>query len=132
MVQVNPYCELTEGCENPKEGSTIGCASCNAALRKATREFSKPVKDRKSVKKFSPKRKEQTTAYAQAVKIWIVGKRCACCGDPATECHHKKGRTNDLLMEKKYWLPVCSGCHRLITEDSAWALKNGYSLLRST
>lgn len=96
-----------------------------------TVKVAKPLK-RTPVKKVSDKRKEQNTLYSQARATWIIGKRCACCGDPATEVHHKAGRTNDLLLEKKYWLPVCNGCHRLITEDSAWAVKEGYSLPRNT
>lgn len=120
-----------DDCERVREGNTPYCSTCNYEQRRSDRQMSKPVKERKAVKKFTPKRKEQTTLYAQTVKTWIIGKRCSCCGDPATQCHHMKGRTNELLMEKKYWLPVCHGCHRLITEDSAWAIKEGYSISRT-
>lgn len=90
----------------------------------------KPLK-RTKIANVSDKRKEQNTAYSVARLTWIIGKKCACCGDTASEVHHMKGRENDLLMEKKYWLPTCSGCHRLITDDSAWAIAHGYSLRRS-
>lgn len=124
-------------CESPVENPQTGlCASCGHAARKALRESLKPSASKKPLKrvplkKVSDKRKEQNTAYSVARLTWIIGKKCACCGDTASEVHHMKGRENDLLMEKKYWLPTCSGCHRLITDDSAWAIAHGYSLRRS-
>ena len=97
---------------------------------KAEKKALKPLK-RVPLKKVSPKREEQNLEYAAARNAWIEGKKCACCGDPATECHHKLGRTNELLLEKKYWLPVCRPCHVLITTDTEYAIKNGYSLSRN-
>lgn len=125
------YLCTNEDCERAREGLTPFCSTCNAGLRRLERDLSKPVKEKKAVKKFTPKRTGQNSIYSQTVKTWIVGKRCACCGDPATDCHHMKGRTNELLLEKKYWLAVCRGCHRLMTEDSAWAIKEGYSISRN-
>lgn len=124
------FCQTPE-CERPTEGSTGYCATCNARARKLSREMKKPLKQSRTIDKASPKRKENLTLYAQQARQWIAGKRCACCGDPATDVHHKKGRTNDLLLEKKYWLPVCRPCHNLITEDSAWAIAEGYSISRT-
>lgn len=120
---------ITPACTNPVENRDNGlCASCNKYLRRKK----PPVLKRTAIKKVSSKRKEQNSVYSDARQTWLINKRCACCGDIATEIHHKKGRTNELLLEKKYWLPVCSGCHRLITEDSAWAIKEGYSLARNS
>jgi len=90
----------------------------------------KPLK-RTAIAKQSPKRQEQNLEYSGERNAWIEGKLCVCCGEPATEVHHAAGRTNDLLLEKKYWKPVCRPCHVLITEDSAWAIQNGWSLPRT-
>lgn len=118
-------------CGSIKIEANQRCASCNRAERKRIQNEAKDPKKRTPIKKVSAKRKEQNAVYSEACRTWLIGKRCACCGDLATEVHHKGGRTNELLLEKKYWLPVCSGCHRLITEDSAWAIQQGYSLIRS-
>lgn len=123
-------CHFPE-CEAYCEGTTDYCASHNHEQRKAAKELSRPAKERKQVKKVSEKRKGENSIYFQQVRTWLIGKRCVCCGDPATQCHHAAGRTNDLLLEKKYWKPVCAPCHRLITEDSAWAIANNYSISRN-
>jgi len=31
--------------------------------------------------------------------------------EPATECHHVRGRLSGLLMLEKFWMPICSSCH---------------------
>jgi hypothetical protein len=54
-----------------------------------------------------------------------------CVRNDATDIHHMKGRENDLLLDINYWLPVCRSCHRKITDDSAWAIRNGYSYKRN-
>lgn len=124
-------CDI-DGCENPKEGHNNFCASHAAAARKAERESSKPVKLKKQIKKVSDKRKGQNSLYLPSAKSWLIGKRCQCCGDKENlSVHHSKGRENDLLMEKRYWVALCFGCHRLATTDSKWAKEMGISLPRN-
>lgn len=124
----NRICHFPE-CESYCEGSTDYCSTHNFERRKAQR----PIKDdrKAKIKKFSEKRIGQLTIYSKQVRTWLIGKRCICCGDPATECHHAAGRENDLLLTKKWWKPVCRPCHILITEDSAWAIREGYSISRT-
>lgn len=134
--KIHWMCEY-EDCERVKSSLGKYCATHDHMLRKEAREASKPVRvpkplKRVPVKKVSEKRQVENYAYTIARNAWIEGKRCACCGDPATEVHHQKGRENDLLLEKKYWLPVCHGCHVEITENPEWAKENGYILPRST
>jgi hypothetical protein len=99
--------------------------------RKSQRNASKPVKQKAAIKKVSEKRKVQNDAYSKARLTWIVGKRCQCCGDPATVIHHRAGRSNEMLLEKKYWLAVCSPCHDEIHANPVWAASQGYMLKRS-
>ena len=125
-----------DDCDRVKEGNTPYCSTHNHGFRKMARDLSKPVAPpkplkRSAIRKVSPKRAEQNLEYAGERNAWIEGKKCVACGDPATEVHHAAGRTNDLLLEKKYWKPVCRPCHVLITEDSAWAIQNGWSLPRT-
>lgn len=123
-------------CERPAT-RTGKCESHESIARKEKREASKPVKQQKplkrtSIKKVSDKRKDQNSEYSRIAYGYLKDNpKCACCGDPSEEVHHKKGRTNDLLLECRYWLPVCRPCHTLITEDSAWAIREGYSLPRN-
>ena len=127
-------------------GSLTVCASHAKVERDKETEASKPKKEYKGlqrgglVKKVSEKRKEQNDVYSiMREKFLNSKKRCECCGeavenrDPTKflEVHHMKGRTNELLLDRQYWLAVCSPCHRHITDDSAWAIKEGYSLPRN-
>ena len=128
-------CEMDD-CDRVKEGNTPYCSTHNHGLRRLARDLSAPKKapkplKRTPLKKASPKREEQNMEYNAARNVWLAGKLCACCGDPASDVHHKLGRTNELLLEKKYWLPVCRPCHVLITTDTEYAIKNGYSLSRN-
>jgi len=45
----------------------------------------------------------------------------------ASECHHMRGRNGKLLMDERYWLPVCRKCHRFLTEHSKLARELGLS-----
>lgn len=135
MTKLTWQCSYGE-CENPRMGSLEYCASCAKALRDIQRDLAKPVKPVKGLKrtqvnKVSTKRAYKNGQYNVAREIWLAGKLCECCGDMAHEIHHKAGRENHLLMERQYWMAVCRPCHVLITEDSAWAIKNGYSLSRT-
>ena len=130
------YLCTNDDCQRVREGNTPFCSTCNHGLRKIARDLTKPPKvikplKRQSIRKVSPKRQEQNAEYSGERNAWIEGKLCVACGWPATEVHHAAGRTNELLLEKKYWKPVCRACHILITEDSAWAIKEGLSLSRN-
>lgn len=128
------YCECGRVVENKDTGL---CSSCGFAQRKKQRDASAPVKQVKQLKRTKPKRvsdkrKDQNKVYGgMRLEFLILNPLCVCCGNLATEIHHAAGRSNDLLLEKKYWKPICSGCHRLVTEDSAWAIREGYSISRT-
>ncbi len=123
----------TDGCENYTEGTTDFCASCNHALRKLARDLSK-VKVVKPIRKVSVKRAAEEREYYKLEKQFLEDNPCCGvkeCYERSTQCHHKKGRENDLLLEVQWFFPVCAVHHEKITRDSKWAIENGYSLPRN-
>lgn len=43
-----------------------------------------------------------------------------------TDCHHIRGRNGDLLLDERYWLPVCRQCHDFIGEHGKIARNLGF------
>lgn len=120
-------------CDNPKvENQDTGlCASCGAARRKQDRIKPKIVKP---VKKVTEKRAKQNQEYAKLRKEYLeVYPVCEVveCHNKAKEIHHMAGREGDKLTDPDNFLAVCPSCHHKITVDSAWAIEQGYSILRS-
>jgi len=112
-------------CDRLTEGATDYCATHGREIRKA-----KSVNPNKGYS--SPTQK----TYLQRVRQWKLGKKCALrhrdsekCFGPIT-CHHKRGRTGDLLMDERYWLPVCVGHHTYIEMHPEESYRNGWSELR--
>lgn len=48
----------------------------------------------------------------------------------AIEVHHKRGRVGTLLTDKRYFLAVCTICHRYLEDHPEFAVSNGWSLSR--
>lgn len=120
-------------CGRPSENYETGlCATCSFNFRKQQRiSERRDNTKRKAIKRISESQKERLMKYYARVKEWIKDKQCAICGNKATDCHHKQGRRGTLLLDETKWLPVCRKCHQCITQDSRWAIENGYSELRS-
>lgn len=121
---MNGYCRV-DGCGRPVENRDTGlCASHGKAMRKV---ITTPIK------KVGDKLKKDLGAYAEARRVFLQkNPRCAVYPTQrATEIHHMAGRTGKLLMDQKYWLPVCRSAHVKITTDSKWAIEKGYSLPRT-
>lgn len=107
------------------------CASCSHEDRKADRAQPKVVKP---VKKVTEKRSKQNQEYAKLRKEYLeVYPVCEVveCHNKAKEIHHMAGREGDKLTDPDNFLAVCPSCHHKITVDSAWAIEQGYSILRS-
>lgn len=113
------------GCGKRTEGTTGLCASHNRSIRKI---ITTPIK------KVGDKLKKDLDAYAEAKRVYLQkNPRCAVYpSQRATEVHHMAGRTGKMLMNQKYWMPVCRTAHVKITNDSKWARDNGYTLTRTT
>lgn len=124
------YCKIPD-CGRPVEGRTEYCASHNFERRKADRTT---VKEKKPIKKVSTKRAAENQVYARLRKDYLeVFMVCEVveCHRKATQIHHIKGREGDLFCDVNNFLAVCDVCHQRITIDSAWAISQGYSILRS-
>lgn len=122
-----------EPCTNMCEGNSLHCATHNHAIRKAERE-AKKTKIVKPVKKITEKRAKQNREYLE-IRVHFLEQYPMCqiggCNNKSTEVHHMKGKANDLLTNPENFLAICSDCHRKITEHSAEAIREGYSILRS-
>lgn len=130
--------ENGEECPCYVEGSTDYCGSHNAILRKRERNKGKEKKvytlpkATKKVKHRSSKRAAQERVYNSILPGWKEGKTCGVkgCLVDCQECHHMRGRIGDLLLDIRFWFPVCHNHHVQITNNPEWALKEGYSLPR--
>ena len=113
------------------------CASCAHSHRKAERmKLNTP----KPIKKVSNKRGKELEQYAKLRDKFLLNKWCAYHGNPCipTDVHHQKGRVGfaddkqiPLLIDKRYWIPVCRQAHYWITEHSKEAIEQGYSYPRT-
>lgn len=120
--------KLCEGCGEMKypykaQGRLRYCQSCWFKI--------KPPKKPKPV---SDKRKEENKEYSiKRIKFLLENPNCKAriqgiCTGVATEVHHQAGRENDLLLDERYWLPSCRGCHDWCTEFSNEAIELGLSI----
>lgn len=130
---MTPFC-TTPDCMNYREGSTLHCASCNHALRKAERESRKPVKFNARIKPVAPKRAAELAKYSKLKAQYIaIHQICEVvgCNRQAVDIHHMKGRENDLLLDTNFWMAICREHHIYYTENSKEAIEQGISHLRT-
>lgn len=117
------------------------CASCAAALRKAERRKS-VVKT--PIKKVSDKKRNEIDQYVPMKDAFLLRKWCAVHGKPCVpvDVHHQKGKVGyaddiarekgiPLLIDIRFWTPVCRAAHNELTEHSAKAIQDGHSVLRT-
>jgi len=107
------------------------CASCNHARRKADRAKPAVVKP---VKKVTEKRNIQNQHYAR-LRVEYLEAYPACevvdCHNKSSQIHHMQGREGEKLTDTDKFLAVCPSCHERITNDTQWAITNGYSYPRT-
>lgn len=95
----------------------------------------KPLHKIKPVSKSMAKKRR---AYAKRVTEWKKGKYCVgsivtfkglpLCPPyphPCEDNHHKRGRLGPLLMDERYWIPVCRNLHDWIGNHPEEARKVG-------
>lgn len=120
-------------CGSDKIEANGRCASCAHALRRAERQASK-IKIVSKIKPVAPKRAGQLQEYAKLRKEYLaLYPVCEVeeCQAPSTEVHHQRGKEGDRLLDTNYFMAVCPECHRKITEHSAQAIQDGYSIKRT-
>jgi hypothetical protein len=62
---------------------------------------------------YSVRRSSQAEYHALALK-WKQGRCCVICEHPDIEVHHQRGRLGSLLLDQRFWIPVCARHHRWI------------------
>jgi hypothetical protein len=102
------------------------CHLCGETLK----EKKVPVK---GIKKVSDKRAKEAQEYSRLKKEFLEkNPRCAVYKNlKAVDVHHQKGKLGPLYLDTRFWLPVSRKAHSRITDDSKWAVENGYSILRN-
>jgi hypothetical protein len=122
----------------PLERSGV-CASCAAAIRKAERKKAPAASD--PIAKVSQKQSKMLNQYAKIRQKFLLNKWCAYHGKPClpTDIHHAMGRVGfaddkeiPLLIDIRYFVPVCREAHRWIEEHPREAKEQGYSESRLT
>ena len=97
------------------------------------------LKEPKPIKKVSEKMDKNLKKYASLKANFLRSRWCAVHGKPCLpmEIHHQMGRvgfTDDkeipLLIDVRYWIPVCRIAHNEIEMNPKWAKDNGYSYSR--
>jgi hypothetical protein len=109
---------------------------CQRCWAKDKPKSDTPPKPRVAISRVSDKRSRQEVLYYAARKVYLKHHPTChanihpCCSIMSTDVHHQKGRIGDLLLDQKFWLPVCRGCHDYIELHPEEAIENGWSLSR--
>ena|ERR1035437_1916828 len=85
------------------------------------------------------KRKQKDRGlYAKKARAFIeANPECQACAEvhdifrearPSSQIHHRAGRNGKLLLDERYWLPVCAPCHRWITDNGRAARTLGLTV----
>ena len=93
------------------------------------------------MRKISKKRAKLNPKYSKIKDNFLIGKNCVVTNQKADQVHHAKGkqgyadawaRLNDvpLLIDVRFFIPVCMQGHRIIEDNPAMAYEKGYSLSR--
>lgn len=139
---MNPYCECGRKAE--RNGK---CATCNRLDRKIS--TLKLPADNMPVNKVSENQGKLLQRYNKKRFTWLRGKKCLatfpheCTKDKELTVHHMQSRIgfadeyareNDipLLLDERFWFPVCISAHRFITDHPKFAFENQYSFKKVT
>lgn len=121
------------------------CSSCAHALRKAERM--QAPKDQAPIAKVSESMGKQLNQYAAKKAKWVKGKKCAAkfphdCNGGLTVQHmcgrvgyaDEWARENEmpLLLDVRFWMPLCLNAHVYVNDHPKWASENSYTFLRVT
>lgn len=87
------------------------------------------------IRKVSKRRQRQLSQYNKRVKEWkeenpLCMAKLSGCTKHTIDCHHMKGKIELLLLDEKFWLPVCRNCHNWIERNPNDAKEKGLSLSR--
>jgi hypothetical protein len=85
------------------------------------------MKRRMHIRRESKTRAAQNRQYRKKVETWAVGKRCVFpgCGSRKADCHHTRGRVGALLLDERFWLPLCRRHHDWVVANPQRARELG-------
>lgn len=77
---------------------------------------------------MSARRKALLADY-RILRAEFLGTKTCCdrsgCENRPTEVHHTRGRVGGLMLDRQFWLALCSKCHRWIHDHPAKARAAG-------
>lgn len=109
----------------------------NGNLYQKAMKRSKPLRrSNKPIRRVTPRRAKQKAEYSRKVRVfkrkypwcvscitlWLIPIR------PTNDVHHKMGCEGELLLDQRYWLPVCRACHDWIEDHGRAARELGFVL----
>jgi 5-methylcytosine-specific restriction endonuclease McrA len=87
-------------------------------------------KPRQRIKPVSAKRARENAEYTKLRREFLAANpACLVCKGQATEIHHACGRQGKRLLDVEFFRPLCSGCHRRVHDNPAWAKERGLLVL---
>jgi hypothetical protein len=101
-------------------------------------DMKKPTIKAKPISPRSQKRSKEERLYsAKRVLFLLEFPMCQAniqgvCKGQATECHHKKGRIGNDLLDETNWLALCHNCHEYVENHREFAMEKGFSIKRIT
>ncbi len=124
-----------DDCQAPRVGDAKYCHTHLKGFEKMARDVKKAAsKVKKPIKKVADKRSKELREYAKLRRQYLDTHPCCEvreCHNKSKDIHHMRTRTNENLLNSNLFLAVCTPCHYRITVDSAWAIREGYSLPRN-
>lgn len=111
-IQVAPMPKEVEGMAVVRGNDGLIAPNKSIVVRKPIRRVTKSLAARKR-------------KYNLRVKVWLAGKKCQCCQNPSEHTHHSRGRIGRLLLDERFWIPLCSFHHAQVHASPAWAREQG-------
>lgn len=85
---------------------------------------------RSEMPRVSNRRLKELLEYSKRRKIYLRQRPlCSVCSmRRARHIHHIHGRNGQRLLDERFWMAICPGCHRKIHDYPALAREKGYLL----
>jgi hypothetical protein len=117
------------------KGGVKLCKQCSTNTGVAKLSI-KPTAKKKPIPPRSQKRSKEERLYS-GKRIIFLQEHPLCeahlsgiCTKYSTECHHKRGRIGDDLLDETLWLALCHNCHEYIENHREFAMEKGFSIKR--
>ena len=83
------------------------------------------------MRNLSKKRAAEYRQYWKVRKAFLEeNPYCKRCGKPSQDLHHSKGKIGKLLLDTKYFIPLCRIDHTWVELSPKEAKEQGYSVSR--